>query len=179
MTYLLDTNILFIYIKGGEIRERIEQNFDPFGRSNSPIISSVAVGEIKSIAKRNNWGVKRLLKLNSIQNDLITADINSEDVFEQYAEIHTFSQGKHKDKPLMTTSRNMGKNDLWIAATAHVSNATLLTTDRDFDHLDGVYFEVGKVQQGSYLRHAPKDEIEQRPFLWRYLLSLEIVILHD
>lgn len=29
----------------------------------------------------------------------------------------------------------MGKNDLWIAATAAVTGATLLTTDRDFDRL--------------------------------------------
>jgi len=29
----------------------------------------------------------------------------------------------------------MGKNDLWIAATAAVTGATLLTTDRDFDKL--------------------------------------------
>jgi len=29
----------------------------------------------------------------------------------------------------------MGKNDLWIAATAHVVDATILTTDKDFDHL--------------------------------------------
>ena len=35
----------------------------------------------------------------------------------------------------------MGKNDLWIAATAQVSGATLLTTDMDFDHLDGVLLE--------------------------------------
>jgi len=49
----------------------------------------------------------------------------------------------------MTTSRNMGKNDLWIAATAHVSNAILLTTDRDFDHLNGVYFEAAKIEVGK------------------------------
>lgn len=29
----------------------------------------------------------------------------------------------------------MGKNDLWIAATAAAMGATLLTTDRDFDRL--------------------------------------------
>ena len=29
----------------------------------------------------------------------------------------------------------MGKNDLWIAATAKATGATLLTTDKDFDHL--------------------------------------------
>ncbi len=29
----------------------------------------------------------------------------------------------------------MGKNDLWIAATASVMQARLLTTDKDFDKL--------------------------------------------
>lgn len=32
-------------------------------------------------------------------------------------------------------ARNMGKNDLWIAASAKAAGATLLTTDGDFDHL--------------------------------------------
>ncbi len=33
----------------------------------------------------------------------------------------------------------MGKNDLWIAATANATGALLLTTDKDFDHLDGAF----------------------------------------
>ena len=33
----------------------------------------------------------------------------------------------------------MGKNDLWIAATAHASGAVLVTTDKDFDHLHGIW----------------------------------------
>ena len=33
----------------------------------------------------------------------------------------------------------MGKNDLWIAATAMATGATLLTTDKDFDHLDPTF----------------------------------------
>ena len=36
----------------------------------------------------------------------------------------------------------MGKNDLWIAATAYVTGSKLITSDKDFDHLDGEYFEV-------------------------------------
>jgi predicted nucleic acid-binding protein len=36
----------------------------------------------------------------------------------------------------------MGKNDIWIAATASVLNATLITTDNDFDHLNGVFLPV-------------------------------------
>ena len=31
----------------------------------------------------------------------------------------------------------MGKNDLWIAAVAKVLAIPLITTDGDFDHLDG------------------------------------------
>jgi tRNA(fMet)-specific endonuclease VapC len=41
----------------------------------------------------------------------------------------------------------MGKNDLWIASTANVTNATLLTIDSDFDHLDGKYISVKKYNQ--------------------------------
>ena len=33
----------------------------------------------------------------------------------------------------------MGKNDLWIAAIAHVTGATLVTTDKDFDQLAGKF----------------------------------------
>ena len=36
----------------------------------------------------------------------------------------------------------MGKNDIWIAATASVLDATLLTTDKDFDHLNNEFLNV-------------------------------------
>ena len=59
-----------------------------------------------------------------------------------YAEIDAFSQGKLKDRPLSISARNMGKNDLWIAATASILNATLLTTDLDFNHLHNVFLNL-------------------------------------
>lgn len=34
-----------------------------------------------------------------------------------------------------SSAQNMGKNNLWIAACALATGATLLTTDKDFDHL--------------------------------------------
>jgi len=73
---------------------------------------------------------------------LIVIDINSEDVIETYADIDAYSQGKLKENPLPMSSRNMGKNDLWIAASSKVTNSTLLTTDKDFQHLHGKYFRV-------------------------------------
>jgi len=39
----------------------------------------------------------------------------------------------------------MGKNDLWIAATAHVVDATILTTDKDFDHLASEFLKCQRI----------------------------------
>jgi tRNA(fMet)-specific endonuclease VapC len=36
----------------------------------------------------------------------------------------------------------MGKNDLWIAATASFFELTLVTTDKDFHHLRDGYLKV-------------------------------------
>ena len=80
-------------------------------------------------------------------NELLITDINSQDLIERYAEIDAFSQGKLLDRPLNMTSRNMGKNDLWVAATASVLDATLLTTDLDFNHLHNEFLtlELAKI----------------------------------
>jgi tRNA(fMet)-specific endonuclease VapC len=39
----------------------------------------------------------------------------------------------------------MGKNDLWIAATASLLNLKLITTDADFDHLDSSFISLQKL----------------------------------
>lgn len=68
-----------------------------------------------------------------------------------YGEIDAFSQGKLKGQPLPAglSSRNMGKNDLWIAVSAAATVATLLTTDKDFKHLKGVFMK--------HQYYAPQD----------------------
>ena len=37
------------------------------------------------------------------------------------------------------TGQPIGKNDAWIAATASITGACLLTTDKDFDRLDSLF----------------------------------------
>jgi tRNA(fMet)-specific endonuclease VapC len=39
----------------------------------------------------------------------------------------------------------MGKNDLWIAATASLLQLQLITTDADFQHLDGSFLHVRQI----------------------------------
>ena len=87
-----------------------------------------------------------MTELNYIFENIILIDINAEDILTRYAEIEAYSQGKLSDKALGSSARNMGKNDLWIAATASVVNATLLTTDADFDHLNGVFLNLVKFE---------------------------------
>jgi tRNA(fMet)-specific endonuclease VapC len=68
----------------------------------------------------------------------------SSPLMDAYADIDAYSQGKHRLYPLPAgfSARNMGKNDLWIAATAFLLDIKLLTTDHDFDHLHPHFMEV-------------------------------------
>ena len=104
----------------------------------------VSKGEIFSLAIRRNWGPNKLKLLDELLRKLPLVDINHDYIIRRYAEIDAYSSGRSSVKPLPQgqTARQMGKNDLWIAATASVSRATLLTTDHDFDHLDPVFVEV-------------------------------------
>ncbi len=63
-----------------------------------------------------------------------------------YADVDAYSQAKHPDyaPPVAFTARNMGKNDLWIAATAFLFGLPLVTTDHDFDHLHPHLIKVVK-----------------------------------
>ncbi|MFN4256030.1 MAG: type II toxin-antitoxin system VapC family toxin [Saprospiraceae bacterium] len=142
MKYLLDTNIIIHYLRRSPLAARIESTFQPLFSQNSPIISVVTEGELRSFALQNNWGQQRLESGIKFLHQFLIADINVKSIIERYAEIDAFSQGRHPALPLQISARNMGKNDLWIAATASVLDATLLTTDKDFDHLSGHFLKV-------------------------------------
>ena len=64
-----------------------------------------------------------------------------------YIGIDAYSQRNHPDYKHypFKTPRNMGKNDLWIAATASILNLQLVTTDNDFDHLDDIFLDLKKI----------------------------------
>jgi tRNA(fMet)-specific endonuclease VapC len=149
MRYILDTNIIVLYLREGVLADFIDDTFNPLDEANEAILSIVSKGELISLAKKNNWGNKRLGKLESICEELLIADINSEDIIERYAEIDAFSQGRLKGRPSTFSARNMGKNDLWIAATASIIAATLLTTDRDFEHLDGIFLNLEYIKMSK------------------------------
>jgi tRNA(fMet)-specific endonuclease VapC len=142
MNYVFDTNIILAYLSNDNVRERIDKIYDPLNRRNNVIISVVTIGEIKSMAQRNRWGNKRIIAVEKLINKFLIIDIRSEKILDVYADIETFSQGKHQTLQLKTSARNMGKNDIWIAATAFISKSKLITMDKDFTHLDKVFFDL-------------------------------------
>ena len=144
MNYLLDTNILVHYIRKDEISRRIDVDYSPFSPSNRVVVSIVSFGEIKSIAYQNGWGIKKIQLLENLLLTVLRADLTL-DIVDRYAEIDSYSQGVHPTIPAFFSARNMGKNDLWIAATASILGATLLTTDADFEHLSNIFLSVEKV----------------------------------
>ncbi len=147
MAYLIDTNILLFYLRTDRQRaNEVDQVYAPFDQASDPVCSVVSVGELKSLAIRNGWGPKRVANLPKLLDVMLVADINSAPILDRYAEIEAYSQGKLPGRPLATTARNMGKNDLWIAATASVLGLPLLTTDPDFDHLDPTFLTVHRVR---------------------------------
>ena len=112
MNYLLDTNILVTYVRDTEVTRRLEDRLNLLNGENNLIVSVVSIGEIRSIAKQNNWGEKKINKLERIIEDFLIADINVETIIERYAEIDAYSQGKLKREEVTFSARNMGKNDL-------------------------------------------------------------------
>lgn len=130
---LLDTNILLIYAREGEPSQRLESQLSLQGGRVQGLISVITVGEVHALALKLNWGAKRRQRLiELIRTKLVPIDINRPEIIAAYAELDHFSER------VARPARPMGQNDLWIAATAHVLQIELVTTDKDFDHLHGV-----------------------------------------
>jgi predicted nucleic acid-binding protein len=108
--------------------------------------SAICIGELKSIGIRNKWGERRLNEIDELADLFFVIDTIEGFVVDRYAEIDAFSQGKLPGRKLDCSARNMGKNDLWIAAVASTLNATLITIDGDFDHLNERFLNVARFE---------------------------------
>ncbi|MEI7501576.1 MAG: type II toxin-antitoxin system VapC family toxin [Bacteroidota bacterium] len=147
MNYLFDTNILVHFIRRSPIAGKVIDELDPFGKINIPLISVVSYAEILSLVPIFNWGDQKKEQLKDLLNKLLVVPIEAKDIIEAYVEIETYSKGKMISRPLPAgqSAINMGKNDIWIAATAKITKSTVITTDKDFDHLDKVFIDLIKM----------------------------------
>jgi tRNA(fMet)-specific endonuclease VapC len=136
--FLLDTNILLHLVRGGinstPLIAELEARFDLFTGRNRVFLSYVTVGEIRVIGEKNHWGADKWTELNRLLGGFQVVPLTGPELLDAYVSVDTYSH---------YLGREVGsKNDLWIAATAHVYGLTLITTDKDIDHLGGEYFPL-------------------------------------
>ena len=129
---LLDTNVVIFLSRGDAIGQAIDSRFGLRARAERPLLSVVTLGEALAFAQFRSWGAARIETLRGLLREFVIVDITRRAVLERYAEIDTF---------LKRNGRAVGDNDVWIAACASAADATLLTTDRDFDPLHGTYLD--------------------------------------
>ena len=106
--------------------------------------SVICQGEMLALAEKNGWGHKKRTRLEQVLNGVPTLGISRRVILDAYARIDAWTHGQTvaspNNSPPPKPAVSMKQNDLWIAATAHASGATLLSTDTDFQHLDGIWF---------------------------------------
>ncbi len=140
MAILIDSNLVLEIVRDNSVDAKVKNYVNP--KNEKTYISYVTVAEIKSLASQSKWGTPKLDKLEQVLQDIYIIDIELEAILQAYITIDTFSQGELEGFSLKGSAKNMGKNDLWIAATAHVLKVPLFTTDKDFHHLKDVFVNL-------------------------------------
>lgn len=125
--YLLDTNVLVHFVRGSDLWVWIRGRYDLLATHPRPLISVVTVGELRSLALLYGWGQAKLDQMEFCLGYFKTVTIHDPVIIDRYAVIDSHFQSR---------GHVLGKNDLWIAATAAATGTRLLTIDRDFDRLD-------------------------------------------
>ena len=124
--YLPDTNILVHLVRNDFTGRQIKERYALLKIEPRPVISIVTAGELRSLVYKFQWGKAKTEEALFLLDYFQKISLDDEKILEAYATLDNHS---------VSIGRSMGKNDLWIAATAKVTGATLLTTDKDFDHL--------------------------------------------
>jgi tRNA(fMet)-specific endonuclease VapC len=138
--YLLDTSIFVHAVRQSSAwLTQVVSTYDPMNATPRSLYSVVTEGELGSLSIQLSWGAGKQTSLQNLLAFFIRTDISHPAVLNQYALIDAHCKAR---------GLSLGKNDLWIAATASATGATasatgatLLTTDKDFDSLHGVFLQ--------------------------------------
>ena len=149
--YLLDTNMLLGFTRKATWATRAYEAYSLGDTETMVCTSVICQGEILALAEKNGWGENKRTELDKVLKEIPTLDVNKQSILVAYALIDAWTHGKAvaspRDIPPPRPAVTMKQNDLWIAATAHVSRATLLSTDSDFNHLNNVWLNFVYIEQ--------------------------------
>jgi tRNA(fMet)-specific endonuclease VapC len=153
--FLLDTNLLLGFTRKANWAQWAYTHLDLGAAATMAFTSVICRGELLALAEKNGWGESRRDLLVGVLNRFPTVDLNKERILNSYAELDTWSHGKGLTDPNRPPppkpAISMKQNDMWIAATVVATGAKLVTTDKDFDHLHGVWFDRIWIDQSSKL----------------------------
>jgi len=138
--YLLDTNVLVALVRNNDLGKYLDRTYQLTSGIHAFYVSVVVLGEARALAQKFGWGPARLASLAGTLALFTPLDISYDEVLQAYADIDAYSEAR---------GHLMGKNDLWIAATARAYDLTLLTTDADFDHLHPAWIDREWVDPAS------------------------------
>jgi len=63
--YLLDTSVILPLVRGNALGKHIDQRFGLRSAAQRPFVSVVSLGEVRVLAKRNDWGEAKLRSLSN------------------------------------------------------------------------------------------------------------------
>lgn len=127
--YVLDTNVLLHLIRGQALETKIDQAFGLTSSLHRQIVWIVTEAELWVMADRKGWGEAKRSALQHALDNLVVIPIDGTDLVDAYVRV------ARADSAAVEGARNMGKNDIWIAATSYYTQFPLLTTDKDFRFL--------------------------------------------
>ena len=135
MNYIvLDTCSIMHILRGNPQGEMVKDYLNNL--ENVQLITSiVCLAEANCLALSNSWGSTKIDNLNNYFRKLVLIDIeqNNTDLIDSYVIMDAYSMGKATDpngNKLKGSAKKMGKNDVWIAATANTLGAELITFDK-------------------------------------------------
>jgi tRNA(fMet)-specific endonuclease VapC len=137
---LYDTNVILYILRKADSIDKLQHHLN--ARYLDEYISIVTVAEIRSLAIQSSWGEKNLKNMEEFLAEIPILDINSPDIIERYVDIDCYSKRKHPHLVGNFSAITMGKNDLWIAATASLYECNLITMDKYFQHLHKEFVDV-------------------------------------
>ena len=152
-SYLLDTGLLVGLVRSAPWALTAGEKHKLRDRDVVAATSVVCRGELLALAEKFGWGSTKRDQMDSVLDKLPIVDINHQSILQAYARIDAWTHGKAVTSPKAASpprpAKPMGQNDLWVAATAHTTGYTLLSTDNDFQHLHRRWLDFVYVRQGE------------------------------
>lgn len=137
---VLDTSVVVDVARNNRSGQAILETYSLKSRADRPLISVITTGEMLGIAKSQSWTSDKTKVLHELLSEFVTLELTPE-VVEAYSDLVALCRQKN---------HTMGQqNDMWIAATAKVTGAVLLTGDSGFNWLNPQFIRVEYIPRAS------------------------------